>query len=239
MTLSFGTENQLEVPKTEDAFLPMWGGLGMLERDILPPRKFRAILFGSARIPETDPVYFKYRELGRAIGQNGIGGVTGGGPGLMKAFNEGIVAGWSDISESQSYSHGVCIEDINRDELPNGFLRQSYSHKLVLTRLHQFVRLGYWGIVILAEKAGYGTDLEKALFHQLLQFDQLRIPLIGIGQMWLERKEWEKKWIIDNGLADPHDGDYFQCVPEAMDALPLVLEARTHYKAAKAAAEDL
>jgi predicted Rossmann-fold nucleotide-binding protein len=199
-----------------------------------PPRKFRVVLFGSARVLKTDPVYAKYRQLGFEIGRRRIGGVTGGGPSLMEAFNEGIVAGWASIGEQQGFSHGVCIQQINRDEPPNSYLRQAYQHKHVLTRLHQFVRLGYWGAIILAEKGGYGSDLEKAIMHQLLQFGQLNVPLIGVGPMWAERKAWEKKWIIDQGLADARDADFLQCVPEAMDALPIVFEAHARYKAAKA-----
>lgn len=230
-----GNDTPLPWPNTEDGFRLAWDSLGVMERNILPPCKFRAVLFGSARVPKTDPVYAEYKGLGRAIGRKRIGGVTGGGPALMEAYNEGILEGWAEIGEPQGYSHGVCIQQINRDEPPNNYLKQAYYHKLVLTRLHQFVRLGYWGAIILAEKAGYGTDLEKALFHQLLQFDQLHIPLIAIGPMWQERKEWEKKWIVDQGMADAHDADYMQCVPKAMDALPIVLEAHARYKAKKAA----
>lgn len=213
----------------------MWLATGSMEREFVPERKFRVVLFGSARIPKTDPIYEKYKTFGFEIGKRGIGGVTGGGPGMMEAFNEGVAEGWKSIGKA-AYNHGVCITDINRNETPNGFLKQAYSHGHVLPRLHQFVRLGYWGAVVLAEKGGYGTDLEKALIHQLLQFKQLHIPLIGIGPMWEERKAWEKKWIVEEGLAESSDLDYMQCVPTMEDALPIIFEARARYKAAKAKA---
>lgn len=232
--LQTGENPALTLPTTEEGFRQLWEGLGTMERNVLPPRKFRVVLFGSARITKADPIYAKYKMLGFEIGRRRIGGVTGGGPGLMEAFNEGILEGWASIGEA-AYSHGVCIQQINRDEPPNGFLRQAYYHKLVLTRLHQFARLGYWGVILLAEMAGYGSDLEKALMHQLLQFQQLQVPLIGIGPMWKERKAWEHKWIIDRDLADPHDADYMKCVDEAMDALPIIVETHARYKAIKAA----
>lgn len=229
-----GTETRpLTPPTAEEAFAEAWQGLERLDQSLTPKRKFRVVLFGSARVPEDDPVYGDCYQLGKAIGQHRIGGVTGGGPSLMTAFNKGIVEGWA--GQPEAYSHGVCIKQINRDEAPNVFLRQAYYHRLILTRLHQFVRLGHWGAIILAEKGGYGSDLEKALIHQLLQFRQMDVPLIAIGPMWKARKAWEKAWIIDQNLADPHDLDYMQCVPKAMDALPIILEAHARYKAKKAA----
>ncbi len=232
VTLRFADE-ALELPTTEDSFTTLWQGLETLDRNVPPPRKFRVILFGSARVPPTDPVYDEYRALGRAIGQHRIGGITGGGPGLMEAFNQGIVEGWEGAPTV--YSHGVCIQQINRDERPNAFLKQAYHHRLILTRLHQFVRLGFWGIVVLAEKGGFGSDLEKALIHQLLQFGQMPARLVGVGPMWQERKAWEKKWIVDRDLASQDEGDLIECVPKAMDALPIILEAHARYQAKKAA----
>ncbi|HCM43991.1 TPA: hypothetical protein DIS55_03505 [Candidatus Kaiserbacteria bacterium] len=230
-TIPLRCRAQAHVPNPEAGFRRAWQGLEELEQSKKPRRIFRVIFFASARVPETDPTYAEYKELGIELGKLRIDGVTGGGPGLMTAFNEGIVEGW----KGNPWSHGVCIKQINRDEPPNAFLKQAYYHRLILTRLHQFVRLGFWGAVVVADKAGYGSDLEKALFHQLIQFDQLQVPLIGIGRMWQERKAWEKKWIVDRGLADPDDLDIMQCVPKAMDALPIILEAHARFKAAIAA----
>ena len=227
--------SSLALPTTEDGFRDLWEGLGNLERSIVPPRKFRVVLFGSARVPKADPVYAEYKALGFEVGRHRIGGVTGGGPSLMEAFNEGVLEGWASLGEGRAFSHGVCIEQINRDEPPNHFLKQSYRHKHVLTRLHQFVRLGYWGVILMAEKGGYGSDLEKAVTHQLLQFGQMQARLVGIGPMWQERKAWEKRWMVDRDLASQDDGDLMECVPKAMDALPIILEAHAQYKAMKAA----
>ncbi|MET0957951.1 MAG: TIGR00730 family Rossman fold protein, partial [Solirubrobacterales bacterium] len=46
-------------------------------------------VFGSARTPESDPLYAEAHELGRAIGEAGFAVITGGGPGLMEAANRG------------------------------------------------------------------------------------------------------------------------------------------------------
>jgi predicted Rossmann-fold nucleotide-binding protein len=46
-------------------------------------------IFGSARVPETDPVYELARDVGRRLVGAGFAVVTGGGPGVMEAANRG------------------------------------------------------------------------------------------------------------------------------------------------------
>src|SRR3954451_10771629 len=46
-------------------------------------------VFGSARVPESDPTYAAAREVGRLFAGAGWAGVTGGGPGVMEAANRG------------------------------------------------------------------------------------------------------------------------------------------------------
>ena len=223
----------MELPNTESAFRKIWSGLCELDRAVPPKAIPRVVTFGSARIPRDHRVYQETKGMACAIAEHGIDIVTGGGPGLMAAANEGAIEGMK--KNPRAWSHGVCIEQINRAEEPNEFLKRAYRHGLIFTRLHEFVRLGYFGAFILCESGGYGTDLEKALIHQLLQFEQLHVPLIAIGEMWRERKDWEKKWVVDSGCANAPDLDLMICVPTAMDAVPIVLEAIQRFKQKRAA----
>ena len=103
--------------------------------------------------------------------------------------------------------------------------------------MHQFIRLGWYGAFIIGEAAGYGTDVERGLIHQLIQLGHMprEIPVIGIGPMWMEHTAWTKKWIIDRGYADPDDANIMTCVPKAKDAIPIVLQALQRAKALRAA----
>src|SRR3954470_20415193 len=46
-------------------------------------------VFGSARTPESDPMYQAARDLGRRLAEAGFAVLTGGGPGIMEAAHRG------------------------------------------------------------------------------------------------------------------------------------------------------
>src|SRR3989338_2484543 len=50
-------------------------------------------LFGSARFKEGDKWYEEARKLGKLLANEGLVVVTGGGPGIMEAGNQGAVEG--------------------------------------------------------------------------------------------------------------------------------------------------
>ena len=52
-------------------------------------RYYRVAIFGSSRIQPEDEIYRRVRELARRLSFMGCDIVTGGGPGLMQAANEG------------------------------------------------------------------------------------------------------------------------------------------------------
>jgi uncharacterized protein (TIGR00730 family) len=55
-----------------------------------PYRHVRKVsVFGSARTPPDHPVYHMARDLGRQLAEKGYMVITGGGPGIMQAVNEG------------------------------------------------------------------------------------------------------------------------------------------------------
>src|SRR5436189_11807 len=53
-------------------------------------RRYRVTIFGSARVPADHWVYAAVRDLAAELTRLGCDIVTGGGPGLMQAANEGV-----------------------------------------------------------------------------------------------------------------------------------------------------
>ena len=68
--------------------------------------EFRVTIFGSARIPADHWVYGAVRDLAEELARMGCGIITGGGPGLMQAANEGAA---SVASAAQARNVGIRV----------------------------------------------------------------------------------------------------------------------------------
>jgi predicted Rossmann-fold nucleotide-binding protein len=90
-----------------------------------------------------------------ALSDMGCDVVTGGGPGLMQAANEG--ARGQESKEPQSI--GIRV-DLPFEQQANPFVGQLYEHKTFFTRLHQFVLMSDAYIVA---PGGIGTVLEAMM----------------------------------------------------------------------------
>src|SRR3954453_5739692 len=162
---------------------------------------YRVTIFGSAR---ARPGVFPYDEVKRLAAELtalGCDIVTGGGPGLMQAANEGAM---SVTGVAPGRSVGVRVE-LPFEQDTNAFVGELYRHKTFFSRLHQFVIASDAFVVV---PGGIGSLLEMAMVWQLLQVSQLhRTPLILVGAMWVDLVEWTRKSMLrsDVPLASPAD----------------------------------
>lgn len=162
-------------------------------------RYFRVAIFGSSRIETENGAYARVRELAQKLSFMGCDIVTGGGPGLMRAANEGARAG---AYHYKTRSFGLTIL-LPMEEQPNPFLDEVAQHSTFFSRLHQFIRLSHAYVVM---DGGLGTTLEAMMVFQLLQVGMLRDrPLIFVGPMWRGLRDWIEHEIIQRGLASPTD----------------------------------
>src|ERR1051325_403713 len=98
--------------------------------------RYRVTIFGSSRIPETHWVYAAVREVAEELTRLGCDIVTGGGPGLMAAANEGTRR--ADPESAMARSVGIRVE-LPFEQDVNAFVTQAYEHRTFFTRLQQFV----------------------------------------------------------------------------------------------------
>ena len=189
----------------------------------LERRYFRVAIFGSARLQESDAMYGEVKELARRLSYMGCDIVTGGGPGLMRAANEGARAG---AYRHKTRSFGLTIL-LPMEEQPNPFLDEVAQHPTFFSRLHQFIRLSHAYVVV---DGGIGTTLEALLVWQLLQVHLVRDrPLVFVGPMWRDLRAWVEEQIVGRGLASPEDLLVAHWVDDLDGALPLVLAARNAF----------
>jgi uncharacterized protein (TIGR00730 family) len=186
-------------------------------------RYYRVAIFGSSRLTSEDAVYARVQELARQLSYMGCDIVTGGGPGLMRAANEGARAG---AYRYRTRSFGLTIL-LPLEEQPNPFLDEVAHHPTFFSRLHQFIRLAHAYIVV---EGGIGTTLEAVMVWQLLQVGLMRDrPLVFVGPMWHGLKEWAADEVVGRGLASPGDLAAVHWVETLEEALDVVREARNAF----------
>src|SRR5262245_50532207 len=200
-----------------ESVLGLWDVVNNLTR-LRPSRRdrYRVTIFGSARL---EPGSFGYEETKRvaaALADMECEIITGGGPGLMRAANEGA-------SSRQAHSVGIRVE-LPFEQDVNAFVTEAYEHRTFFTRLHQFVLTSDAFVVA---PGGIGTVLEMLMIWQLLQVRHLEdTPLILVGRMWPGLIHWARQSITSTTppLASSDDFKIPVCVETADDAISLLRE---------------
>jgi uncharacterized protein (TIGR00730 family) len=199
--------------------LGLWDVVNELTR--LRPSKqdrYRVTIFGSARAKKGSAGYDKVQALAAALAGLDCDIVTGGGPGLMQAANEGAASAGNPGAHR---SVGIRV-DLPFEQDVNPFVTHAYEHKTFFTRLHHFVLASNAFVVV---PGGIGTLLELTMVWQLLQVRHIRdTPIILVGKMWPPLLAWAREEMLntDHPLASPSDMDIPRCVMTAEEAIEIV-----------------
>jgi uncharacterized protein (TIGR00730 family) len=208
------------------AVFGLWDVVNDLTR--LRPSKherYRVTIFGSARAKPGTFVYDEVKRVAAALAEMGCDIITGGGPGLMQAANEG--AGSAGAAE-RNRSVGIRVE-LPFEQEANPFVTEAFEHKTFFTRLHHFVLTSDAFVVV---PGGIGTVLELMMVWQLLQVRHVReTPLILVGKMWADLVNWAKTHLVTSQppLANPEDMSIPRCVNTADEAIALVREHHSRW----------
>lgn len=205
-------DEEATVQVLSQAVLGLWDVVNNLTR-LRPTRRerYRVTIFGSAR---TDPGHWGYaavRDLAEELTRLGCDIVTGGGPGLMQAANEGARMAGAD-------SVGIRV-DLPFEQDANPFVNQVFEHRTFFSRLHHFVLVSDAFVVV---PGGIGTVLETMMVWQLLQVRKLQdVPLILAGEMWPGLVEWARTSMLrqDAPLAGAEDFAIPICCRNGEEAL--------------------
>jgi uncharacterized protein (TIGR00730 family) len=205
--------------------LNLWKVVNNLTR--LRPSKrerYRVAIFGSARAQPGTFVYDEVKRAAAAFASMGCDIVTGGGPGLMQAANEGArMAGAPG-------SMGIRVE-LPFEQDVNPFVEQAFEHETFFTRLHHFVIASDAFVVV---PGGIGTVLEMLMIWQLLQVRHMdNVPLILVGKMWRGLVEWARTSMLDPrlALANADDLQIPQCLDTADEAVAVVRDLHAKWQA--------
>jgi len=192
-------------------------------------QNYRVTIFGSARLQPGTPAYEGVKRLAAELTGMGCDILTGGGPGLMRAANEGA---HSADPKKRGRSIGINIELPFEQEV-NPFVTQAFEHRTFFSRLHHFMIMSDAFVVT---PGGIGSLLELSLAWQLLQVRKLyNTPLILVGKMWADLVTWAREAMLVEGgeLASAVDFQIPVCVNTIEETLAVIRENRTAWLASQ------
>jgi len=191
--------------------------------------RYRVTIFGSARAKAGTFAYDEVKRLAAALAEMGCDIVTGGGPGLMQAANEGAAA---VNAPERNRSVGIRV-DLPFEQEVNPFVEEAYEHKTFFSRLHHFVLTSDAFVVV---PGGIGTVLELMMVWQLLQVKHLAgVPLLLVGKMWPGLVDWTRTQLLTTQppLANVEDIGIPRCVDTADAAIAVIREEHAKWSLAK------
>ena len=226
--ISLGDEAKV-VEVVRSAVHHLWQTVNDLTR-LRPTRRdrYRATIFGSARVPKDHWIYQAVRDLAAELTRLDCDIVTGGGPGLMQAANEGV---HQANPSAKAGSMGIRV-DLPFEQEVNAFVTEAFEHGTFFTRLHHFVLVSDAFVVV---PGGIGTLLETAMIWQLLQVQKLHdVPLILAGKMYADLVQWCKANMLraDCPLASAKDMDIPVCVEDGPAILRIIREHHAAWRKA-------
>ena len=204
-----------------DSVQGLWRIVNDLTR--LRPTKrdsYRVTIFGSARAKPGTIAYEETKRVASAVAGMGCDIITGGGPGLMQAANEGTELGGTNHGKSV----GIRV-DLPFEQEVNPFVEMAFDHGTFFTRLHHFVLASDAFVVA---PGGIGTVLELTMIWQLIQVNHLEknTPLILVGKMWPGFVEWARTEMLgfETPLVNAEDMNIPVCVPTGDEAIAILRE---------------
>lgn len=187
---------------------------------------YRVSVFGSARIQSGDREYLEVRALASRLTELGCDIVTGGGPGLMEAANEGAA---SSRGTRKTRSFGLTISVPY--EKANPYLDTVTAHRTFFSRLHHFVRMSQAFVIF---PGGIGTSLELFMVWQLLQVGFLtERPVVLVGDMWRGLIDWMRREMLSRQLLNAEDLNLVTLAPSIDEAVEKIERHKRKFDAAR------
>lgn len=176
----------------------------------------RAItVFGSARVPDSDPAYKQAVDAGRLIAEAGYATITGGGPGIMEAANKGAIgAGGQSVGLNIKLPH---------EQVANRFQNISVDFHYFYARKVCFLK-HCSGVICFP--GGVGTMDEFFELVTLIQTRKTpRIPIALVGSAyWDGVTKFMRDTLLTGGFISKTDMELFSVFDDIEDAVEFVCD---------------
>ena len=172
-------------------------------------------VFGSARTPPGTPYYEMGIAVGRALAERGYAVITGGGPGIMQAANEGArQAGGVSVGLNIALPHEQHVNPYVDPALDITF-------EFFFVRKTMFVKYAQ-GYVVLP--GGFGTMdelFESLTLIQTRKTDRFPIVLMG-SDYWGGLLEWIRGTLLEGAYISPDDPDLVTLTDDPEEAAAII-----------------
>jgi uncharacterized protein (TIGR00730 family) len=184
----------------------------------------KVTIFGSARTESGNAIYQMARELGEKLAGAGYMVITGGGPGIMQAANEGA---------GSEHSFGVNIR-LPFENQPNHILEgspRSINYKYFFSRKVAFIKEAD---AVVLFPGGFGTQDEAMEVLTLVQTGKrYPMPLVLVdepgGTYWSHWKHYVEQELAARGYINETDFRLFDIVQSVDDAVEILARFYRRY----------
>ena len=173
--------------------------------------------YGSARLQPGTKYYELAKNLGAECCKNGYGVVTGGGPGIMQAGNQGT---FEQCGSGIGFNIVLPFE-----QSANQYVTHGVDFEYFFTR--KFA-MNFTGEAYLCFPGGFGTLDEFFEILTLVQTGKVqKVPIILVGSdFWNPIMEYSKNILRDEfGTISPEDVDLFQVLDDPEEIMQVITSA--------------
>lgn len=173
-------------------------------------------IFGSARTPESDQYYQKAVRIAERAGHAGYATITGGGPGIMQAGNQGA-------HNAHVESIGMTIQ-LPMEQFTNEYVSNEVPFYFFFTRK---TAMRFGSKAFLFFPGGFGTLDELAETLTLVQTNKINhVPMILVGvKFWTPLLDFFKQQMLATGMINPEDLNLFTITDDEDEVMRLILSA--------------
>jgi len=173
-------------------------------------------IFGSARTPVGDRYYELASTTAELLSRAGFAIITGGGPGIMEAANQGAQRGGS-------LSIGCNIE-LPFEQKVNAYVDRALQFRYFFVRKMMFIK---YSEAFITFPGGFGTLDELFGALTLIQTKKIsNFPVILFGsEYWGGMVHWMRERLLQENMIRPEDVDSIYVVDDPGKVVKIVTEA--------------
>lgn len=183
--------------------------------DVLSAVPKSITIFGSARTPESDEFYQKAVRIAERAGKSGYATITGGGPGIMQAGNQGA-------HNAHVESIGMTIQ-LPMEQFTNEYVSNEVPFYFFFTRK---TAMRFGSKAFLFFPGGFGTLDELAETLTLVQTNKINhVPMILVGvEFWTPLLDFFKQQMLSTGMISPEDLNLFTLTDDEDEIMRIIIE---------------